>query len=102
MSSLSARRAILVEAKQKEAERGYDMPNGTDPYGDFSFEEVGGEVVAAPSVTPSRSVPADGEETEYWPEATPTGSEYERSADTTDIEGITPFGASFARRGNGQ
>jgi hypothetical protein len=78
------------------------MPNGPDPYGDFSFEEVGGEVVAAPSATPSRPVPTNGEETEHWPEATPTGAEIERSADTTDIEGVTPFGASFARRGNGQ
>lgn len=82
--------------------KGYDMPNVPDPYGDFSFEEVGGEAVAAPRETASNSAPTEGDETEYWPEAAPVGAESKQGADATEIEGVTPFGASFFRMGEGQ
>ena len=78
------------------------MSNGPDPYGDFSFEEVGGEAVAEPSRTASRSAPTEGKETEHWPEAARASREYKDGAEAADIEGITPFGASFVRRGKGQ
>ena len=34
--------------------------SGPDPYGDFSFEEVGGEVPPAPSATASDPAPDEG------------------------------------------
>jgi hypothetical protein len=100
MSSASARRRVLVQESKIELKGDMKMSNGPDPYGDFSFEEVGGEAVAAPSKTASRSAPTEGKETEHWPEAARTSREF--AADATDIEGITPFAASFVRRGKGQ
>jgi hypothetical protein len=72
------------------------MRGQPDPYGDFSFEELGAE--AAASATPSSS----GVETAYQVEAAPADAGYKRATEPTDIEGVTPLGASFGRGGQGR
>ncbi|MET0994125.1 MAG: hypothetical protein ABWY20_08605 [Mycobacterium sp.] len=70
--------------------------SGPDPYGDFSFEEVGGEVPPAPSATASDPVPDEGR-TEYEIESSSATGGY--SDEATDSEGMTPLGAGFNREG---
>ena len=70
-----------------------NMRGEPDPYGDFSFEELGAETAA--SATPSSS----GVETAYQVEATPADARYKQATTPTDIEGVTPLGASFDRGG---
>ena len=70
----------------------------TDPYGDFSFEELGGEAAAAASGTPLSS----GVVTAYQVEAAPADAGYKRATGPTDIEGATSLGASLDRGKQGQ
>lgn len=73
------------------------MTSGPDPHGDFSFEEVGGPAVAAPTATAKSPVSDDDEVTEH--ELSVTGPDTGQSAEPTEIEGMTPLGASVNREG---
>ena len=72
--------------------------SGPDPYGDFSFEEVGGEVPPPPSATASDPVPDEGP-TEYEIESPSATGGYSEGDEIADSEGMTPLGAGFHREG---